>query len=198
MKNLFTFLLIMSTVYSSYSQERDVNLYPTNDEVDFNVNGFFINGSLFTQNTRLVKRDSEHGAAFDRTIDQYGIGIRVGNKFHKKTNKKYSPGIKIAWLRLDFGLSYDFDFSAAIAPIHLGFSNLWKLSKTRSIEFNVNTGYVWNVNNGWYNSISVQSEVIFSYKKGVYGLGYEYNYGVRIGYRGNLNQHKVKLIIGIR
>ena len=105
------------------------------------------------------------------------LHVKAGNNFYFMHKNKWSGGLQVNWAKISVSLPPNLNH---IAPLHVGMSNLFKLSDKLGLEFNATGGFVTEFEIGSTNHVDVRygfggsSELKLRFKKMTVGLEYGY------------------------
>lgn len=126
---------------------------------DFFRNGFYIDGYL--------------GIASAGDFGGVGVAFALGNKWYFGSSESHKMGFQVRWGR--FGVYIGDDIFLQIAPVNVGFINLFKFSESSGMEANFNLGYslyVVGEDGDLTGGMVFNPEVKYRYKKLSMGLDY--------------------------
>lgn len=125
----------------------------------FFKNGFYMDGYL------------GHASAGD--FGGVGVAFALGNKWYFGSSESHKMGFQVRWGR--FGIYAGDDIFLQIAPVNIGFINLFKFSESSGMEANFNLGYslyVVGEDGDLTGGMVFNPEVKYRYKKLSLGLDY--------------------------
>ena len=138
-------------------------------------NGFFIDGML---GVNLLREYENVQSIFtpvhnNLSLNLIQFGMKVGNKWYFRNDKKYKPGLQMTWLKA--GLLAGESFGFFIAPLNVGFVNLFVIGNI-GIEANLNFGIIYMAAD-WFHpppGLLINPEIKFRYKSLVTGIDIGY------------------------
>lgn len=89
----------------------------------------------------------------------FGIGLKIGNKWHFGSGEVYRPGVQATWIRAQAFFGSETQI-ALMSPLNVAFANAFKISDKLILESNLNAGYA-------YMSMSTHSGTILHNGSGI-------------------------------
>lgn len=141
-------------------------------DADFFKNGLYMDGYA--------------GLAFGGGSSGFGLAYAIGNKWYFGSSQSHQMGFQARWGRVGM-YTFNDELLIHMAPVNVGFINLFKISESAGIETNFNFGYsIFISEDEVGGGLSWNPEIKYRYKKLSVGLDYlisNYSYTERYTYQ---------------
>ena len=194
MKKISILLFSIFCIQTGFSQGDSTNILSNGTYVDGTISMALMNGTVapsFAAGTDSYSPDNSTS-----------IGLRVANQWYFWGQDNYRSGLQITWARSEFGIANHGSTGrvfCSLAPINVGFSNIWKRNNNNAVELNFNGGlmlYSQELDFNLMTGVLVGPQLRFRKNRLIFGIDLDFMYVQNTTH--SITKYQLTLSVGVR